>query len=197
MLADGVHTYPVWQHFKYLLHKFYKTLLFSTEPMYTKSIILEEITKGEYQQRAAELEVEVPSSGLYAKITNPLTQELNGTETTATYCQLFAFLLEHPCCRQIRVWHKDRFITKKKKNIRSREDLEYIASVAATNAQSKDLFKLQFRIQEGEPRSMLSFRRLGNKLMSYAAEVQYCHRELFDVRIDKEYTVVNGLWVPG
>ncbi len=184
--------------------------------MYTQSIILEEITGEEYLHRAAALGIRVPSAGnhgsapeiakIYAKIINPSMHELNGKETKEAYCQLFGFLLlQHPYCRQIRVRRADEFVAKKQKNVRKArgmEDLEYLAGVAAEgyatdDLTGKDVLKLQFRMKKNEPRSQLLFRHFGNKLVGYSAEIAYCHRDLFDARINKEYSVVNGLWIPG
>ncbi len=184
--------------------------------MYTKSILLEEITREEYRQRAAALGIRVPSAGnhgsapeiakIYAKISHPLVHELNGEETKEAYCQLFSFLLlEHPYCRQIRVRRGDEFVAKKQKNVRKARDMEdlgYVASLAAGGYKTddltgKDVLKLQFRMKKNEPKSQLLFRHFGNKLVGYSAEIAYCHRDLFDARINKEYSVVNGLWIPG
>lgn len=60
----------------------------------------------------------------------------------------------------------------------------------------KDVLRLLFRVKGSEPRSLLSFRRFGNQLAGYALEMPYCHRNLFDVRIDKEYNRIYGLWIP-
>jgi hypothetical protein len=159
--------------------------------MYTKSIVLEEITNQEYLERESfwKNRRRMDPFTVYCCITNPLVEE--------GYAKLMHRLLDHPYANELCVNLNGKMWVKRYANIITVPEVAMMADIAARNPQKKNFLEIKFQMGKGKaPRAVIGFTEHEGKLAGYEIFLHYSLSSLFDMRVRRGYRYAAGLWVP-
>lgn len=178
--------------------------------MYTKDIILEEVTGTEFEQMKqywGREGLRLNDDDRKSRVYRPFTWPLLLKDRVEDYFQFLQSLFRHPFLTQIAVHNRHQWerhhASDLKKDWRM---LERIAELAATDRWKKYYLEVKFSTKRGHFETVrkatlelaeLRFGEQDCRIVGFQTIVPYLYREWFTIAgEDKKYQINHGLWVP-